>query len=573
MAITGVGGTAHTNSGLGECSSVADVDYRKISVLVADDFSNFRTTVSVMLDKLGVRNVDLASTGEQVLEECQNNAYDLILCDYDLGEQRNGQQVLEELRFKNTIGPKTLFVLVSADAAKDAVMAAFDCAPDDYLMKPITAGVLRHRLNRLLVQRSALGAAHSALESKDIAGAVGLLTGLSLSESRSATAAQKLLGSVLLKEGELDKAENLYRQALKSRPLDWARLGLAKTLHAQGHWAAAKAALEQLVSDSPLYLPAYDALAEGWESEGDAIHLQGALQKSVDVSPKSILRQKRLAAVAERNGDYPTAIDALRSTVRLGVCSCHAAPDDNFSFARVSSTGIEKQFEPPKPLAGEAARAVGQAREGFSLTSEQLTRADLIEGRAHILAGDPDRGRSLITSLQGYNRNARTDSVQLKVERIQALQTLGELDSAGKLIQEMLGAYEFNQGVLQMLDTFLDEPVSEFSRAFIAGINREGIDLYNQSRNDEALACFSKARRLFPKHVGIQLNIVQALIGKLGSDEAPEAVATDIQQALLGVGDLIDSDHSQYARFVSLQNMASASAKKLVGSNNEKKSS
>ena len=63
-------------------------------------------------------------------------------------------------------------------------------------------------------------------------------------------------------KGELGKAEKLYKRALDSRQVDWAKLGMArvkqlqKDLEVSGRW------LEEIVADNPLYLPAYDFLAK-----------------------------------------------------------------------------------------------------------------------------------------------------------------------------------------------------------------------------------------------------------------------------------------------------------------------
>ena len=300
---------------------------------------------------------------------------------------------------------------------------------------------------------------------------------------------------------------------------------------------------------------------ENWEYMGESSALQQAVEKAVEISPKSILRQKKLAQVAEDNGDYLTAIDALRSTVSLGDASCHASPEDNLSFARVAASSVEKAIAPPEPLSQEAIDIVALARSRFTLTHDQSSRADLLEGRAHVLAGDHERGRELIQAVEEHNREGSEDSLELKIERIRALQTLDEKDKAQALIEAVLEEYAFNQEALQKLDALLEEPVSESNRAWVAEINREGIDLYNHGHFDQAVACFSKARRLFPKHVGIQLNIVQALVGKMNEGDA--TVSEDTQAAIDAVSDQIDADHTQYKRLVKLQDMATAATANL----------
>jgi len=99
---------------------VAKIPYPKLRFLIADDFSNFRSTVNRMLLDLGAEQVDAASSGEEVIE---NTRYDVVLSDYNLGNGRNGQQVLEELRFKDYLSPHSVYILVSAESSRNIVMS------------------------------------------------------------------------------------------------------------------------------------------------------------------------------------------------------------------------------------------------------------------------------------------------------------------------------------------------------------------------------------------------------------------------------------------------------------------
>jgi CheY-like chemotaxis protein len=531
---------------------VTDLNYSKLRFLIADDFSNFRATVNAMLAKFGVCQVDMATNGAEVLEKCQRKSYDVILCDYDLGPGKNGQQVLEELRFKGLISRHSLFILVSADAAKDLVMAAYDCEPDDYLMKPISARMLEQRVSRLLRQRSVLSSVYTALDADNRRRAMTILVDLSTSDNRHTRVAQKMLGEIFIAEGDLAKAERLYTKVLEMRLVDWARLGLARVKHLKGELEVAGSWLEKIVQENPLYLPAYDVL-------GRTQQVQTTVQRSVAISPKSILRQKRLAQVAELNGDFGTSLQALRATVKLGELSCHACPEDGFQFARIAAASVEKRLQPAEPLVREVVEVMTSTRERFTLSKEQLTRAELLTARMMAHGGQQDQARSLVKVTETQLHHAEEISLEVNLERVQALQALGDQAQADALLHELLQRYAYDQSALEKLDMLLAEPVSETNRILIATVNREGIDLYNQARFDEAIECFEKVRRIFPRHVGVHLNIVQSLIGKLRAGQKDEQTIGTTERALATIGSLIESDHSQYARFRRLQDMATTS--------------
>jgi len=523
--------------------------------LLADDFSSFRNNVNSMLASMGAINVKMAAKASEVIELCANHTFDVILCDYNLGPGRTGQHVLEELRHRQLISRKTVFIVVSAESARTVVMGSYDCEPDDYLMKPITARILEQRIERLLYLRNALLPAYNALDAHDFSRAADILVELSLAEDRCSSAAQKLLGSVFLQIGDIDKAERLYTRALENRPLDWARLGLAKVKQAREELDQAGVWLQQIVEENPLYLPAYDVLAQNWERKGEKALVQETVQRAVDISPMSILRQKYLAEIATENNDLITALDARRRSVKLGQLSCHGQAEDHFAFARTVSLAIDRDLDIDPNLGNEALAVLDQSKERYPLTESQLVQCNMLAGRIHALADHADIAEHyMAAATQGLN-NIEPD-VDVELDHILTLLAMNKNDEADQILQNLQQKYAGDETTLQKLDAFLDEPVSESNRELVRVINREGIELYNMGQFDEALACFERARKLFPKHIGIQLNMVQAYIGKLKCGLGDDMVASECRASLELVASLIDEKHPQYDRYRKLKTMA-----------------
>ncbi len=531
------------------------VKYKNLRILVADDFSNFRTSVCQMLAELGVVEVHTASSAEETVESCVKNTFDVVLCDYNLGVGRSGQHVLEELRFRRGIDHRSLFIILSAETSRSIVMSAYDSQPDDYMMKPINSNMLGKRLARLLKQREALKPIYSALCKGNTPVAVDLLIDLSLSESRFAVPAQKMLGEQFIAMGELDKAERVYTKALEARPLDWARLGLAKVKQLRGELDIAGSWLEKIVSDSPLYLPAYDVLADNWERLGENKHMQAAVQRSVDISPMSILRQQRLADVAHSNNDIATALEALRRAVKLGELSCYGCAEDHFDFARIAASAAEQKMDLPAGTADEALQVLQNASQRFALTPNQMAQFKLLSSRVHMLENHSDAADQLFEEAEALFSD-QTLGIDADIERIATLLSRGKKSAAKGMLAELQEYYIGDQSALEKIDCFLNEPVSESNIQRIAQINQEGIVLHNNANYDDALQCFEKARKLFPKHVGIQLNIVQSLIGKMKLDTANQDERDQCFAALTLVDSLIDEQHPQFDRYSRLKVMA-----------------
>ncbi|WP_230515277.1 tetratricopeptide repeat-containing response regulator [Teredinibacter turnerae] len=531
------------------------VDYAKLSVLVADDFSSFRHTVSGMLSSLGVKKIELASNAREAIQCCEHKFFDLILCDYNLGDGRTGQHVLEELRHRGLINRQTLFLIVSAESSRTIVLCAYDCEPDDFLMKPINARMLQQRIERLVRQRDALAPAMRALDAKEHAVAAQVLEQVAGRQTRHAVAAQKMLGTVLLSQGDLDRAEALYTRALEVRQLDWARLGLAQVRQARGDLDLAGEWLQKIVEENPMFLPAYDSLAENWNKRGDRLQEQTAVQKAVEISPLSILRQKYLAIVAQENADLVTAVVAQRRVVKLGRLSCYGAAEDHFHFARLVADAIEQELDLGSDIGTEAINFLKNAKDAYPLEDSAACSVHLLEGRLHALAGRKPAAQESLTEAEALMYEGSEDIV-LEVDRMHALFALGENPRAEALLNDLRVIFADDQRALERLDVFLSEPASASNSALVADINREGIDLYNHGRFDEALACFDRARTLFPRHVGIHLNIVQSLVGKLKETERDQETVEECARALRRAGRLINTEHPQYTRFSRLKAMA-----------------
>ena len=72
--------------------------YSTKKILVLDDFPEIRGDLKRTLKKFGCEHVDTAATGEEAIKLCGQHKYDIVISDYNLGNGKDGQQVLEEVR-------------------------------------------------------------------------------------------------------------------------------------------------------------------------------------------------------------------------------------------------------------------------------------------------------------------------------------------------------------------------------------------------------------------------------------------------------------------------------------------
>ena len=141
-------------------------------VLVIDDMEGMRSQLRMALSSSGFAKLHVVGSIKDALERMAGNRYDVILCDYALGDSTDGQQFLEYLRTGDLISRNTIFVMITAEQAYEKVMAASECAPDDYLLKPFTAAQFNARLEKLMEKQLYFSPIDKATDAKNWAAAI-----------------------------------------------------------------------------------------------------------------------------------------------------------------------------------------------------------------------------------------------------------------------------------------------------------------------------------------------------------------------------------------------------------------
>ncbi|HHJ80906.1 MAG TPA: response regulator, partial [Candidatus Tenderia electrophaga] len=123
-------------------------------ILIIDDFAEMRSNLRNMLIPFDGSDISTAGNGDDAIAHISQNIYDIILCDYNLGEGKDGQQVLEEAKLRGQLPYSTVFLMVTAESTTFMVMGALEHQPDDYLTKPFNASILQKRLKKALDKKS-----------------------------------------------------------------------------------------------------------------------------------------------------------------------------------------------------------------------------------------------------------------------------------------------------------------------------------------------------------------------------------------------------------------------------------
>lgn len=116
-----------------------------MKILVADDDKSIRVLVVRMLEKIGVEGIIQAADGREALLQLQENAFDLVVTDWEMP----GHSGLEIVRAIRASGSRIPILMITVRTERAQVLEAIGAGVSDFLAKPLGANVLCDKLRRL----------------------------------------------------------------------------------------------------------------------------------------------------------------------------------------------------------------------------------------------------------------------------------------------------------------------------------------------------------------------------------------------------------------------------------------
>ncbi len=485
-----------------------------LNILIIDDFSEMRNTCRRMLVEYNPEAVDDCGNGDEAIEKMRRKKYDIVLCDYNMGESKDGQQILEEARHEGILDFSSLFMVITGENTRAMVMAAVEYEPDDYLTKPFTKEVLIKRLQRLLYRKQGLNLVGEALAEKNYDQAITLCDSLSEQYPKNAINLLKVKGSIFHLAEEYTKAADLYQEVLQQYALPWAQMGLGKAHFERKKYHEAKEIFSTLLKESPNQMDAYDWLARTLEALGDNHQAQAILQKASDLSPNILVRRQRLADIAISNGDTDAAERASKAAVKLSKGSAFKRADDFTNLAKIL---VEQKRDQ------KAMQCLKQGRENFIQQTDALLKLAVSESEVHHAVNRQERAiESLGKAKKLLERKGEGDEISAAASLgvAEACLRHGDKEAGTEIMLDVIeNNHENAHFIGRAREAFNKaglakegEKMVQNAIARIANINNEAAKLANSGKLDEAIELFVNAARKLPANKVVNLNAAQALI-------------------------------------------------------------
>jgi tetratricopeptide (TPR) repeat protein len=512
-------------------SDIANVDWAEKNYLVVDDFIGIRQLLRESLRNLGAKNIDQASSGGEAMALLARIRYDVVLCDYNLGEGKNGQQVLEEARLRNLLMPSSVWMMVSAEKSVESVMGAAEHQPDAYLIKPITEGVLLTRLNRVWHKKQVFKMIDQAFLEKDYLRAAKLCDAQIAVDKVHRIELLRMKASLMLKSGEPDKAREAYEQVMQEREYQWAKSGLAKIRMANGEYEQARQIFQGVIADNRYYIDAYDQLANAYQLMGQPEEACGILERAARMSPNSVPRQRSLGQVCLKLGNVGMAEKAFRKCIAIGEYSAMKSADAYLGLARVCGQKNDVK---------EALQLLLAVQREFAEDDHIQLRAKITEGMVYHESGDFRRARKAGDELEEMlNADPVRPDTPTCLEMATLLLAVGVKESPVELLCYVARNNHDNTLLLDEVQKIFekarmgDEGIEliRSSKKDASDLMNQGVLLWKTGKLPEAVGWMRHAREQLPNNLRILFNAAQILLShmqQLGYDEALSAEAAEV---------------------------------------------
>lgn len=485
----------------------------KQKILIIEDHEGVAIAIEHQLQLIGSFHVDQSRNVVQALKRfssAHKHPYDAVLCDYDLGESTNGQQLLEYLRAEKRIPRRTGFIMITAEASYSSVASAVELAPDAYLLKPFTQAGLAQRLEFVLEKRKALKAVYGALDlaSPDLAAAIAACNALVVAGDRFALEALKIKADCLIRQEQWGEAANVYDKIIAWRPTPWAEVGRARTLRLMGYPELAEEKLKSTLSSFPQFVAAYDEMASLESDRGETVRAQEILEQAHAIVPSN-RRSRALGLMALENGDHEKASRFLKIVTQRDRHGLLRSTEDFFGLANALRQmnchdqamevldSITQHFPESRPLmvrkmAAEAITLVAanrgfdakkRVRDALELLTEQMApQAQLELAEACHRCGEVKRGNEIFIHVaENWQENV---AVVLQTKAVMA-----------------------RTGAGAEAASIIDESLRELTKT-----NNEAARHMKAGHFDDAVNDMQKVAKRLLSHATIQANYVQALL-------------------------------------------------------------
>ena len=532
---------------------MAAVNYKDSSFLIVDNQKLSRDLLKQFAMSLNAFSVDATHYARDVITLCQDKHYDIILLGYNLGDgEKNGQQILEELRLDSIVSRQCIIILITAEVSQEMVLAALEHKPDDYLSKPYTLGNLSHRLAKCFTKKRAMANIYNAMDQGKAQDVINLSSRALEEHTPYKNECLGIISRQHFELAEYEQAKQIYLTYQNTPNSQWAHIGLGKVALHEEDLAAAIQIFKALIQTSPLYLSSYDWLATTYVKQKHFINAELTMQSAIAISPLSVARLRRYAELSLKNEHFEQACDAFEKTYKLAYNSIHHSPDDALMVARsLIEYSKDLPLQQAKQMNNRAFKVLASMNKDFPRDDFKI-QSNLLCACLYQNTNEESLTQEMIAKAekQLVTRQKFLPKKSL-IEIAKSLTILNRQTVAEKVLKEISSPY------------FENDNLSDNDKLEAQIANEVAMNLYKAENYGLAIRKLTKALISFPMHTALKLNLLQVLLVSYESNNNKTLNLEKSSEIINEMNGLHNASKS-FERFSKLRNKYNNLCKKRV---------
>lgn len=485
----------------------------EIEVLIIDGQALVHTVIKGALLDAGLEKVQSAHNAYTALRLCQSTRFDMILIAFDVKSDKDGFNLLEEMKFKGYITKTTCLVFLSADTSKGLVNCVVEMEPTDFWVKPLDRSKVKNRIQQIITIGNKLYALRYCFDHNEYATVIYYAE----RQLKDPTLTlyyphiNRLIGKSLFNLKEYQGAQEFYEKLAKDYNYAWVQVGLAATLLKQNKIDEANELTEKLLIREDTKFATYDLLAEYHIDNEDYQQGYEIIQEATKLAPRSIARNRKSWNLARLNHDRMGQYLATRNIAKYAKNSIHDSPDLQLNVIR---SGLDLAATLSETEATKLITSTEKTIERFKLDyssandfSEQLT---VIEVRMLNLRQNKKQAEKLMLE---HTRSNALKNFEDNLDKVKAYHEVGLWEQSMGLLEQMKEDVGSDSFTAKVLTEYLEQESQERQdiRYSPKELGEMASAYYKNKRYKPAFNLLSQAAQLSPNNANITISLLKVL--------------------------------------------------------------
>ncbi|MEP1383451.1 MAG: response regulator [Paraglaciecola sp.] len=491
--------------------------WNELNVLIIDGQALVHTVVKAALIDAGIKKIQSAHNAYAALRLCNSTKFDMVLIAFDVKSDKDGFNLLEEMKFKGYIKKTTCVIFLSADTSEGLVNCVVEMEPTDFWVKPLDQSKVEHRIQQLLMIEQKLYALRYCFEQEEYATAIYYAERQLQDETLVLyhPHINRLIGRSLINLREYKEAQRFYEKLLDTYDYAWVHVGLANSLLKQDMITEASELTDKLLEREDTKFATFDLLAEYYIGKEDFQMGYQIIQEATKLAPRSIERNKNSWNLARLNHDRLGQYVATRNMLKYAKNSIHDTPLLQLNVIR-SAIDLAPTLSNPEAnkLIARTERNIKELKSDFGAANELGEQISIIEIR--IMNSRQNKREAEKALHRHFQKNLPVKAQKYfedNLDKVKAYHEVGMWEQSMLLLEQMKEFMSHDSFTGKVLTAYIDQESRE--RKDIRYNPREIAEMassyYKNQRYQPAYNLLCQATQLSPNNKSIMVSILKVL--------------------------------------------------------------